>query len=219
VTAGAVFFKTKHVHNDTACFWELQHHHRQNHRLKRNCKLFYHRSRAINTHARRSKEDERERKKIERTRTCKFASCFFLFLICENDTVYPLFALFPVSWHFRPLEPWMAFVVISIFFADTAPLFFENTLDADLGVNEEVRRDRDACIADCIVNSRLRVVFSTRALLTITAIFQRKKVCREKTKTWKTGLGFKNPKPSRKMKEKRNSPLPTSAYFIPSSFL
>jgi hypothetical protein len=38
--------------------------------------------------------------------------------MCENDTVYPLFALFPVSIHFLPDFPCNAVVVASIFVVD-----------------------------------------------------------------------------------------------------
>jgi len=48
------------------------------------------------------------------TRTCKFACCNFLLRMCENDTVYPLFARFPVSIHFRPDFPCNANVFVSI---------------------------------------------------------------------------------------------------------
>ena len=47
-------------------------------------------------------------------RTCKFACCNFLLRMCENDTVYPLFARFPVSIHFRPDFPCNANVFVSI---------------------------------------------------------------------------------------------------------
>ena len=48
------------------------------------------------------------------TRTCKFACCNFLLRMCENDTVYPLFARFPVSIHFLPDFPCNANVFVSI---------------------------------------------------------------------------------------------------------
>ena len=38
---------------------------------------------------------------------CKLTPCNFLFLMCEKDTVHPLFAFLPVNMHLRPDLPWM----------------------------------------------------------------------------------------------------------------
>ena len=55
--------------------------------------------------------------------------------MCENDTVYPLFALFPVSMHFLPDLPCNAVVVASmrpvVVFDAFTEQDFRNWLDND----------------------------------------------------------------------------------------
>jgi hypothetical protein len=55
--------------------------------------------------------------------------------MCENDTVYPLFALFPVSMHFLPDLPCNAVVVASMRPVVVVDAFteqdFRNWLDND----------------------------------------------------------------------------------------
>jgi hypothetical protein len=84
--------------------------------------------------------------------------------MCENDTVYPLFALFPVSIHFLPDFPCNAVVVASIFVVDALTEHdFLNWLDNDFvwEASEVVARKDDwtdiflfACV--CVVSSYRR---------------------------------------------------------------